>query len=135
MKQILKDVIPVDDQWHQVGGPIVHVQEQYDQVTVWFEHDDEAPPAPVTVRVFGTGQPLPDEPTRHVGTAILRGAWLAVWHVRELLPTPEAEPEPQPQEPTEQPLVVNVTSSSDPVEVGRQIAKALKAYEQHGGRA
>lgn len=129
MKQIHKAVVPTDDEWHEIPGPIVHVQEQYDVVTVWFEHDDEAEPAPRKVRVFGTGQPLPDEPTRHVGTAVMRGAWLMVWHVRELVDVPAVEPEPQPEEPTEQTTVVNVTGvSGDPAEVGREVTKALEAY-------
>ena len=52
-----------------------------DVVELWALHTG-SPELPRAFRAFGTGQPLPAEPTRHVGTS-LAAAGRLVWHVME----------------------------------------------------
>lgn len=127
-KRILRISLPVDDQWHDAqGGRIVHVDRavRVNRVDVWFEEDSDQECPTRKLRVFGTGQPLPDETTTHVGTAVVdvHGDRL-VWHVRELgRIAPSITVTLLPGEP------------ADPVAVGREVKAALRAYEAHGGRA
>lgn len=82
-KRVLRTEVPVDDQWHQieVGQGIVHVVTRRPEVVeVWFLSDDTKPPLVRTMRVFGTGQDLPDEPLRYLGSAVTAGGSL-VWHL------------------------------------------------------
>lgn len=126
-RRILKATVKVDDRWHKVpGGPIVHVDHQGedDRVHVWFEHDSDLDLPGRLLRVFGTGQPLPDEPTRHVGTVLTPGRSF-VWHVRELDTGPRAP----------RTLRIDMDTDLDPAEVGRQIVAAIEAYQRAGGRA
>ncbi|GAA2608642.1 hypothetical protein GCM10010399_44340 [Dactylosporangium fulvum] len=86
---VLRHVIPVDDAWHDVSlpGPIVHVATRDPYVVeVWTLHSDAKPETArtLTLRVYGTGQPI-TEPVRHVGTAIAPGGAL-VWHLMERTP-------------------------------------------------
>lgn len=76
--------VPVDDQWHvlELSGAVLHVDcRQADIVEVWALHN-EGPELGREFRAFGTGQPLPDERLKHVGTALAAGGRL-VWHVME----------------------------------------------------
>lgn len=128
--RILKALVPIDDAWHEIpGGRVVHVDHQTHnpdpQISVWFERDDQAEPTTRQVRVFGTGQPLPEERTRHLGTVLmLEGEFVA--HLRELV----TEPEPDAVR-----IVVNFTNVADPEAVQRDIEAAIRRYEQLGGRA
>lgn len=46
---------------------------------LWFECDDTKPTKKRTIRVFGTGHPLPDDvPLKHLGSFVER---CFVWHV------------------------------------------------------
>jgi hypothetical protein len=72
--------VPVDDKPHtlELSGKILHVGCRHaDTVEVWaLESGGQL--IERTFRVVGTGQPLPDGWTRHVGTAIA-----PVWHLLE----------------------------------------------------
>lgn len=87
-REVWKVDLPIDDEWH--GYPmakIVHVACQYGALTntvqVWFEATTDLPEGyqdtTHNLRVFGTGQPVPED-AEHVGTAIMAGGRL-VWHV------------------------------------------------------
>lgn len=83
-ERILKWDVPVDDAEHLIGwGHVLSVGCQYepDTVQVWTLEDcSDGPPEPRRpVRVFGTGQPLPDS-VEHLGTALVAGKPL-VWHL------------------------------------------------------
>lgn len=83
-KRVLKWEVPVDDETHEIsGGPVVHVACQHtaDVVMVWTEESDLTL-APRTVRVFGTGHPIPKAAT-HIGSVVTAGGAL-VWHLYEL---------------------------------------------------
>lgn len=85
--RVLKWSVPVDDDWHAIGGgQVLHVGNQgaHGTVCVWtLEHDAE-PTLSRNVLVTGTGQPLPDHgddpPLRHIGSTL---AGPFVWHVFE----------------------------------------------------
>jgi len=80
---VYRYTVPVDDRWHTLDltGPIVHVDcRRPDLVEVWALAGAE-PERPRTLRVFGTGHPLPDDVT-YVGTALAAGGAL-VWHLFE----------------------------------------------------
>lgn len=91
MARVLRYEVPVDDEWHEiVAGEALHVDcRRFDTVEFWALEGTEFTQ---TLRVFGTGQPLPDEPLKHVGSALspfaperplLRGAMRGelVWHL------------------------------------------------------
>ena len=76
--------VPVDDRWHplQLSGRIVHVGcRNMHAVEVWALATD-SPTVTRSVRVYGTGQPLPPD-VQHRGTAIAPGGQL----VRHLIET------------------------------------------------
>ncbi len=58
-----------------------------DELQLWAEVDTDEPPEVRTFRIYGTGQPMPeDQPLHHVGTMLV---WIGlaqteVWHVYEL---------------------------------------------------
>jgi hypothetical protein len=84
-RAIFRYEIPADDQWHTVpvSGGVVHVGTRTPYgAEVWALHVEELPQVDREFRVFGTGQPLPEEPSRYVGTAIVPGGAL-VWHLME----------------------------------------------------
>lgn len=83
-RTIYRHEIPVDDQWHAIDltGDIVHVASRsVHTVEIWVIHGSQAA-SRRGFRVYGTGQPIPDDVT-HVGTAIPPGGDL-VWHLMEL---------------------------------------------------
>jgi hypothetical protein len=84
--EIRRYEVPVDDEWHgfALGGPIVHVAARRpDVVELWAVHYTDRPVLESrTLRVVGTGQPLPYERLRHIGTAITPDGAL-VWHLVE----------------------------------------------------
>lgn len=84
-RRILKWNVPVDDTSHPVGaGPVVLVgcQGDIETVQVWTEEYDSVDPRMEQARVYGTGQPLPDDHAdgEHVGSVAVAGGHL-VWHV------------------------------------------------------
>lgn len=90
MRTVWKYTIPVDDGYHPIPvGKVVHVEWlHHDAVYVWVETDVEESkhrPAVVQglrgVRVFGTGQPIPDDIV-HLGTAVMPDdIGRLVWHL------------------------------------------------------
>lgn len=82
MKRVLKWNIPADDRDHPIGGgQVLHVACQGDRalVQVWtLETEDDGPYR--AVRIFGTGQPVPDHAGPYLGTALAADGAL-VWHV------------------------------------------------------
>lgn len=90
-QRVLKWHVPVDDQIHPIGtGPVLHVDNQLDThtLTVWTEESDEPHGGEArAVRVFGTGQPLPNFAT-HLGSVLVASGAL-VWHLYELAPAPK----------------------------------------------
>lgn len=80
-KRVLKWRVPVDGQAHRIGGgPVALVAWQHHLVTevvIWTEEGDPAPKR--TVRVYGTGHPIPDT-SRHLGSVVIEPY---VWHVYE----------------------------------------------------
>ena len=88
MKTVWKFAVPIDDEWHDWPFPadqIVHVDVQSPApdaaVMVWVEMSvDEPEVVPTTtLRVFGTGHPVPDW-ALHVGSVVTAGGGL-VWHL------------------------------------------------------
>lgn len=76
--------VPVDGQWHEVPltGAILHTAARRpDMVEVWAYHS-AGPELRRVLQVFGTGQPLPPYPIRHIGTALAADGQL-VWHLME----------------------------------------------------
>lgn len=75
--------VPVDDAWHEIStsGPILSVASRDPRVVeFWAVHHDGEFRWSESFRVFGTGQPLGDDPGQHVGSAITAGGAL-VWHL------------------------------------------------------
>lgn len=90
-RRVLKWDVLVDDREHEIGGGrvrLVACQHSHDVVQVWTEETDhpdwEFAARPRMVRVFGTGQPLP-EAANHLGSVVTAGGAL-VWHVYEVRP-------------------------------------------------
>jgi hypothetical protein len=82
---VLKWDVLVDDMPHPIGrGSVVLVACQHspDVVTVWTEEPSLSYMADRMVRVFGTGQRIPEEYTRHLGSTMAANGIL-VWHVYE----------------------------------------------------
>jgi hypothetical protein len=62
------------------GYKVVHVGEQYGNLTMWVEQPtSKYPPSMHTFQVYGTGQPFLDDNAVHVGTAVMTNG--LVWHV------------------------------------------------------
>ncbi len=82
MRRVLRELVPVDDQVHElaVTGPIVHVAaRREDAVDVWWVYDSDVPERVLLVRVFGTGHLVPAGP-EYLGTAVTPSGRL-VWHL------------------------------------------------------
>lgn len=84
MKRVLKFTLPVDDNVHTINMPdsgtiLLGVQQRLDVVCLW-EIDGGRPWRCRRLRVFGTGQPIPDD-ARYVGST---QAGPLVWHVFEM---------------------------------------------------
>ena len=82
--RVLKWQVPVDDNEHQIGGGIVMlVASQYGDpamVQVWTTEDGSDPNR--IVRVFGTGQDVPEGSWWPIGSAMMANGQL-VWHIFE----------------------------------------------------
>lgn len=74
--------VPVDDQWHELrlSGDLLHIAaRKADTVELW-AFSDGSPGATRAFRVFGTGQPLPDDATiGYQGTTLAPSG--LVWHL------------------------------------------------------
>lgn len=82
--RIFRYKVPVNGEWHtlSLSGPILHVAAREDyRVEVWALAGVTSP-LDTEFRVFGTGQPLPNERMRHVGTTFAADGYL-VWHLFE----------------------------------------------------
>lgn len=81
MKRVLKWTVPVvGGTPTEIGaGQVMLVQCQHTEleVMIWTLEDDDDPPK-IEVRVFGTGESLPDG-ARHIGSTV--GSPRLVWHV------------------------------------------------------
>jgi hypothetical protein len=77
--------IPVDDHWHplQLSGAILHVASRNPRVVELWAVESGGLTKTRGFRVFGTGQPLPDN-VQYIGTAIPPGGQL-VWHLMEMV--------------------------------------------------
>lgn len=75
-------VVPVDDQWHPIGGgDVLHVATRLPgAVEVWTLETTTTEPLskPRAVRVYGTGHPIHDRDVEHIGTTLVGHL---VWHV------------------------------------------------------
>lgn len=86
-RRIYRFEVPVDDQWHEyvLGGDPLHVAAvRFDLVEFWaYSAPLDAGVVARQLRVFGTGQVLPDA-CRHWGTCIApAGSLRLVWHLIE----------------------------------------------------
>lgn len=83
-RRALRWSVPVDDQWHPIGGgQVLHVDARSNgTVEVWTLETTSTTPlsVPRTVRVYGTGHPIAEADTEHIGTALTPDGAL-VWHV------------------------------------------------------
>lgn len=80
---IYRHAVPVDDSWHilRLTGDILHVDTRNPRIVeIWALHTD-GPAVPRSFRVYGTGQPLPEDVT-YRGTVLTGGGGL-VWHLME----------------------------------------------------
>ena len=83
MRIIGKFNVPISDEWHRhESGPVLYVGLQAPlDLNYWAEIDTEAEIPWRWLRVFGTGQPLPDN-AQYVGT-VQDVAHSLVWHLYE----------------------------------------------------
>ena len=63
------------------GYKVVHIAEQYGNLTMWVEQSIQNSPNYRTFNVYGTGHQIPDDNAIHVGTALMSSG--LVWHVYE----------------------------------------------------
>lgn len=86
--RIWKWTLDVTD--HQVvmlpaGAKLLSVQMQGELPQLWALCDEDAPPHPRGIAIYGTGHPLPEKPGEFLGTLqMLDGA--LVWHAFEVAP-------------------------------------------------
>lgn len=67
------------------GSDILSAQVQGGTLCLWVKVNPKAPLSRRTIRIFGTGHPVPDEPLVFIDTVQMAGGAL-VWHVFELEP-------------------------------------------------
>lgn len=72
--------VPVDDRWHShdLHGNILHVAGRSTTVVEFWAQHLGAPSLRREFRVFGTGQPLPEDRGHYLGTVVHPGL---VWHL------------------------------------------------------
>lgn len=82
--RVLKWVVPIDGQPHEVGGgDVVHVgvaRPNFDAVTVWTFELPATPALPRQVQVYATGQDV-DVRHHHLGSVVVDPY---VWHLFEV---------------------------------------------------
>ncbi len=82
MKTIWKFPLDVADEQRvemPLDAKILHVGLQGESVFMWAEVGPERRKVERTVRIYGTGYPMPEHPGRHIGSFMLRGGTL-VFH-------------------------------------------------------
>lgn len=84
-RRALKWIVPVDDQWHRIGGgKVLHVFTRIPgAVEVWTLEQTDAHGLHAldnlrTVRVYGTGHPIAEADVEHIGSTVVGSL---VWHV------------------------------------------------------
>lgn len=85
MRHIYRELIQVDDQWHEVElrGPILHVATRHeDAIEFWHLHDTDQPVTAHAFRVVGTGHEMAPALALYVGSAITPSGRF-VWHLME----------------------------------------------------
>jgi hypothetical protein len=81
LRRALRWSVPVDDQWHQIGGgKVLHVDARSNGTVEVWTLEGSAPSVSRTVRVYGTGHPIAEADTEHLGSVIVADGAL-VWHV------------------------------------------------------
>ncbi len=65
------------------GAKLLTVQTQYDAPQLWALCDEEADKEPRRIGIYGTGNPMPDEPGEYIATFQVDRAGL-VFHAFEL---------------------------------------------------
>lgn len=82
-KAIWKFPVSVTDKqivYMPAGARLLHIAEQGSAgMYLWAQVDTEAEIVPRAIRIFGTGQPMPDDPGIYIGTFQLKGGAL-VFH-------------------------------------------------------
>lgn len=80
-RRIFRYEVPVDDRWHAIRAraPLYVACRQVDAVEFWAWEPGDDPPV-MEYRVFGTGHPIDEPGSLHVGTAISTGGGL-IWHL------------------------------------------------------
>ena len=63
-------------------GKILYVNMQANTLNLWAQVNTEAERTVRTIRIFGTGNPMPDDPGRYIGTFMLKSDAL-VFHAYE----------------------------------------------------
>lgn len=65
------------------GARFLAAQMQHGLPYVWFLCEETAEPEERTIAVFGTGNPMPDEPGKYIATFQTNGGDL-VWHLFDM---------------------------------------------------
>jgi hypothetical protein len=65
-----------------LGAQVLHVAVQHQMVCLWAQVRPDAQKQARTIRIFGTGHDLPDDPGRHIGSFMLYDGTL-VFHAYE----------------------------------------------------
>lgn len=81
-KQVFKQAFGLGETRMLIYGAqrVVHVAEQFGRVTVWFETGDRS----LSLELFGTGHPVPDDAQHRGSILCLDGA--LVLHLYEIVP-------------------------------------------------
>ena len=91
MKRIYRKTIEITDS--QVISDfglvrVLAVEDRRGEPEVWYELEDDGPPMSITLRVFGTGFILPENPGTYIGHFLAHENWF-VGHVYASEPYPE----------------------------------------------
>lgn len=81
-KQIL-DIVDRQEITVPIGAKFLTVQLQQDHLAIWFECNEANPKQEVVIAIYGTGNPMPHEPGKYIGTFQLDNGEL-VFHVYDL---------------------------------------------------
>lgn len=68
--------------WMPIGAKVLDVQMQHDQCCLWALCDEHAQKEARYFNIYGTGNPMPDEPGEYIATFQMVGGQL-VFHVFE----------------------------------------------------
>jgi hypothetical protein len=87
MRTVYKFACPMADQFQLLlpsGAELLHFDNQHNEPVLWALVDPEAPPAPRSFRLAGTGHLIEEPHVKFVGTAQFRGGSL-VFHLFEII--------------------------------------------------